>query len=162
MSFLDHDPIQILSNAVLQYPGVPAELPPNQLLQQLHPVCLNWWFCTVPEAHLSKLHRHRHGRHLKSFARKTPLLYFTTAFLEVYFSLPYIDLADKTLTKEIKRNWSALLALGLIHGKAPLGSSLQILWWPSQDALSTRAWQSSWRLERELSTIPICLRMSPL
>ena len=59
----------------------------------------------MSETHLSKLHRHRHGRQLKSFA-KTLLLYLTTAFLEVYFSLPYIDLADKTLTKEMKRNWS--------------------------------------------------------
>ena len=90
---------------------------------------------------------------------KTLLLYLTTAFFEVYFSLPYIDLADKTWTKEMKRNRSTLT---LIQEKVSLGSSLQILWRPAKDALSTRAWQSSWRLKRELSTLPICLRMSPL
>ena len=80
-------------NVVLPSAGVPAKLPEDELLQQLHPVCFHRGFRPVPETHLPELHRQRHGRHLNlerpittiTTAKTGFLLLEITAFLEVYF-----------------------------------------------------------------------------
>merc|ERR1712037_884533 len=41
---------------------VPTQLPEDELLQHVHPVCFHRRFCPVPETHLPELHRQRHGR----------------------------------------------------------------------------------------------------
>merc|ERR1719192_1511341 len=47
-------------------PGVSAELPEDELLQQLRPVCLDRRFCPVPDPSLSQLHWQWDGRHVSS------------------------------------------------------------------------------------------------